>query len=217
MSPVSAVTVLAGPAAVGKGTVVASLRRRHPEVWVSVSVTTRRPRPGEVHGREYWFLDDAGFDALLAADGLLEWAAPHGTSRYGTPRRAVADAVAAGHPVLLEIDLQGARQVRSSAPDARFVFLAPPDWSTLVGRLVERGTEDDADRARRLDTARRELAAASEFDHVVVNDEVDRAADELAALMRLAGAPLPPEPAAPALEPAAPREPATPSERDLPR
>ncbi len=178
-------TVLAGPAAVGKGTVVASLRRAHPEVWVSVSVTTRRPRPGEVHGREYWFLDDGAFDALVADSGLLEWASPHGAARYGTPRAPVADAVAAGRPVLLEIDLQGARQVRSTAPGARFVFLAPPDWSTLVGRLVDRGTEDSVERERRLETARRELAASSEFDHVVVNDEVGRAAGELASLMGL--------------------------------
>lgn len=185
----SGLTVLAGPTAVGKGTVVAALRRRHPDVTVSVSVTTRRPRPGEADGREYHFVDDAGFDRLIADGALLEWARVHSAARYGTPRAPVARAVAAGRCVLLEIDLQGARQVKVSAPDARFVFLAPPDFPTLVDRLTRRGTEDPADRERRLASAREELAAQSWFDHVVVNDRVDRAAAELAELMGLADHP----------------------------
>lgn len=177
------VTVLAGPTAVGKGTVSAAVRARYPEIWLSVSATTRPPRPGEIDGVHYSFVTPERFDALVAAGDMLEWAVVHGRNRYGTPRRGVEEAVAAGHPVLLEIDLAGARQVRRTLPDARFVFLAPPDWDTLVERLVGRGTEDAEERERRLATAREELAAESEFDVTIVNDEVDRAADRLAALI----------------------------------
>ncbi len=181
----SLVTVISGPTAVGKGTVVSRLRRRHPEVFVSVSVTTRQPRPGELDGIHYWFVDDREFDRLIVDNGLLEWAMVHGSARYGTPRRPVDDAVAAGRPVVLEIDLQGARQVRATLPHAQFVFLTPPSWDELVHRLVGRGTETAAQQARRLDTAKAELAAAAEFDHVVVNSEVDRTVDELVALLGL--------------------------------
>ena len=176
-------TVLAGPTAVGKGTVAAYVRDHHPEVWISVSATTRHPRPGEVHGRHYWFVSEAEFDALVAADELLEWAVVHGTARYGTPRRPVAEALAAGRPALLEIDLQGARQVRARMPEALFVFLKPPSWEELVRRLVGRGTETEEERERRLETARAELAAEPEFDATVVNTEVHLAAEELVALM----------------------------------
>jgi guanylate kinase len=176
-------TVLAGPTAVGKGTVAAYVRAHHPEVWISVSATTRRPRPGEVHGRHYWFVDDAEFDRMVADEELLEWAVVHGSARYGTPRRPVAEALASGRPALLEIDLQGARQVRERMPEALFVFLKPPSWEELVRRLVGRGTEDAAERARRLETARAELAAETEFDRTVVNTEVHLAAEELVTLM----------------------------------
>jgi len=179
-------TVLAGPTAVGKGTVAAHVREHHPDVWISVSVTTRRPRPGEVHGRHYWFVTDAEFDRMVAEDELLEWAVVHRAARYGTPRRPVRDALAAGRPALLEIDLQGARQVRKRMPDALFVFLKPPSWEELVRRLVGRGTETPEERARRLETAREELAAEPEFDATVVNTEINRAADELVALMKSA-------------------------------
>lgn len=177
------VTVLAGPTAVGKGTVSAAIRRRYPQIHLSVSATTRAPRPGEVDGVHYHFVTDEEFTRLVETGQMLEWAVVHGRNRYGTPRAAVEAAVASGRPVLLEIDLAGARQVRRSMPEARFVFLAPPDWDTLVARLVGRGTEDEEERERRLATARVELAAESEFDVTVVNDEVERAADELAALM----------------------------------
>ncbi len=177
-------TVLAGPTAVGKGTVAAYVREHHPEVWISVSVTTRQPRPGEEHGRHYWFVSDQEFDRMVADDELLEWAVVHRSARYGTPRRPVAEALAAGRPALLEIDLQGARQVRASMPGALFVFLKPPSWEELVRRLVGRGTESAEERARRLATARAELAAESEFDVTVVNREVHEAAEELVALMR---------------------------------
>lgn len=178
-------TVLSGPTAVGKGTVVSRLAADHPEIFVSVSATTRPPRPGEVDGVHYLFVSEQEFDTLVAEDALLEWAVVHGVHRYGTPRAPVLAAVAAGRPALLEIDLQGARQVRAAWPDARFVFLAPPSWGELVRRLVGRGTESEEQRTRRLETARRELAAASEFDHVVVNGDVSQAVADLVALTRL--------------------------------
>jgi guanylate kinase len=178
-------TVLSGPTAVGKGTVVARLAAEHPEIFVSVSATTRPPRPGEIHGRHYLFVSPAEFDALIAEGALLEWAVVHGVHRYGTPRGPVLAALAAGRPALLEIDLHGARQVRASWPGARFVFLVPPSWEELVRRLVGRGTETPEQREQRLDTARAELAAQVEFDHVVVNGEVGQAVEDLVTLVRL--------------------------------
>jgi guanylate kinase len=178
-------TVLAGPTAVGKGTVSADLRARYPQVWLSVSATTRPPRPGEVDGVHYHFVTPEAFDAMVTDGQLLEWAVVHGRNRYGTPRRPVEERLAAGEPALLEIDLQGARQVRTTMPEAQFVFLAPPSQEELVRRLVGRGTEDAEERARRLATAEVEMAAEPEFDHVIVNDEVRRATDELVALMGL--------------------------------
>jgi guanylate kinase len=183
VTPRARLTVLAGPTAVGKGTIAAYVREHHPEVWISVSATTRRPRPGEVHGQHYFFVDDAEFDRMVADGEMLEWAVVHGSAKYGTPRHAVEEALAAGRPALLEIDLQGARQVRQSMPDALFVFLAPPSWDELVNRLVGRGTEDEAERARRLETARLELAAEPEFDVTIVNTEIPAAGEELVTLM----------------------------------
>ena len=182
----SRLIVLAGPTAVGKGTVAAAVRELHPEVWISVSATTRAPRPGEVDGVHYHFVDDAEFDRLVAEDQMLEWAVVHQVARYGTPRRPVEEALAAGRPAMLEIDLQGARQVRATMPQACFVFLAPPTWEELVRRLVGRGTETEEERERRLATARQELAAEAEFDVTIVNHEVRAAAEELVALMRSA-------------------------------
>lgn len=175
-------TVLSGPSGVGKGSVVAELRRRHPEVWVSVSVTTRSPRPGEIDGLQYHFVDAAEFDRMARAGELLEQAS-YAQNCYGTPRRPVEQRLAAGLPALLEIDLQGARQVRAVFPDARLVFLTPPSWPELVRRLTDRGTEDDERVRRRLEHARAELAAEPEFDHVIVNDTVGQAAERLVALM----------------------------------
>jgi guanylate kinase len=188
--------VLAGPTAVGKGTVADEIRRAHPDVWISVSATTRPARPGEIDGVHYRFVDDAGFDEMIAAGELLEWAVVHGTARYGTPRRPVDEALAAGRLALLEIDLQGARQVRESMPGALFVFLKPPSWEELVRRLVHRGTETDTERNRRLQTAVRELAAEPEFDASVINADVHAAAEQLVDLMR-AKARSDPIPAAP--------------------
>jgi guanylate kinase len=179
----SRLTVLAGPTAVGKGSVSADIRAHHPEVWISVSATTRRPRPGEEHGVHYWFVSEEEFDRLVADDALLEWAVVHRHARYGTPRAAVEEALSAGRLALLEIDLQGARQVRERMPDAFFCFLAPPSMEELVRRLVGRGTEGEEERARRLETAELEMAAEPEFDAVVVNREIHAAAEELVALM----------------------------------
>jgi guanylate kinase len=179
----SRLTVLAGPTAVGKGTVTAWVRQYHPEVWISVSATTRQPRPGEIDGVHYHFVTEEEFDRMVAGGDLLEWAVVHGERRYGTPRRPVEEALAEGRPALLEIDLQGARQVRLRMPEARFVFLKPPSWEELVRRLVGRGTEDEAERERRLRTAHEELAAEPEFDHTVVNVSIPDAGAELVELM----------------------------------
>jgi len=181
----SRLVVLAGPTAVGKGTVAAAVRTSHPEVWYSVSATTRPPRPGEQDGVHYWFVSDEEFDRMVAEGELLEWATVHQVARYGTPRKPVEEALAAGRPALLEIDLQGARQVRETMPGALFVFLAPPSWEELVRRLVGRGTETEEERERRLATARVELEAEREFDVTIVNREVHAAAEELVALMTL--------------------------------
>ncbi|HYP44648.1 MAG TPA: guanylate kinase [Propionibacteriaceae bacterium] len=183
MSP--QLTVVSGPTAVGKGTLVSRIRDEHPEVFVSVSATTRAPRPGEVDGFHYMFVGHEEFDELIAAGELLEWAVVHGSNRYGTPKAPLLAALAAGREAILEIDLQGARQVRDSWPTARFVFLAPPSWDELVRRLVGRGTESDAQRQRRLESAKAEMAAMAEFDHVIVNGELGQAARELVELLGL--------------------------------
>jgi guanylate kinase len=163
--------------------VSADIRAHHPEIWISISATTRAPRRGEVHGVHYWFVSEAEFDRMVADDELLEWAVVHGAARYGTPRGPVEEILAAGRPALLEIDLQGARQVRAAMPDALMVFLAPPSWQELVRRIVGRGTEGAEERARRLASARSELAAEDEFDVTVVNAEIHDAAEELVTLM----------------------------------
>ena len=180
-------TVLAGPTAVGKGTVVAELRRRYPDLFVSISATTRKPRPGEVDGVHYHFVSAEEFDTLVANDQMLEWALVHGVHRYGTPRGPVQKQLDAGRPALLEIDLAGARQVCRAMPLARLVFLAPPSWDELVSRLAGRGTEDPEEQGRRLATARTEMEAADEFDHVVINDTVASATAQLERLMGLGG------------------------------
>ncbi|MFD2839613.1 guanylate kinase [Populibacterium corticicola] len=178
-------TVMAGPTAVGKGTISADIRARYPEVWLSVSATTRDPRPGEVDGVNYFFVGPQRFSEMVENDELLEWAVVHGRNSYGTPRKAVEEQLNTGVPALLEIDLQGARQVKESMPDAQFIFLAPPSWEELVRRLIGRGTESAEEQERRLETARVELAAQAEFDHIVINDDVTRATDEIIRLMGL--------------------------------
>jgi guanylate kinase len=169
---------------VGKGTIAAYVRAHFPQVWLSVSMTTRKARPGEVDGVHYHFVDDAEFDRLVAAGQFLEHAVVHGRAKYGTPRGPVERALASGHLALLEIDLQGARQVKATMPEALFVFLAPPSWDELNRRLVGRGTETSEEREVRLATAEREMAAQAEFDVVIVNDDVRRASEELVSWMR---------------------------------
>ena len=178
----SRLTVLSGPSGVGKSTVIAELRRICPDIWISVSVTTRRPRPGEVEGREYYFVDDDEFDRLVTGGALLEWA-PFAGYRYGTPRAPLEAKLEAGVACLLEIDVAGARQVRRAAPDARLVFLAPPSWDELVRRLTGRGTERPEILARRLAAAQDELAAAGEFDITLVNTSVQDVCQQLLTLM----------------------------------
>jgi guanylate kinase len=178
----SRLTVLSGPSGVGKGTVVAAVRELYPHVWVSVSCTTRQPRPAERDGVQYRFVDRAAFEAMVERGELLEHAEFAG-NLYGTPRAPVYEHLAGGVPTLLEIELQGARQVRQTMPDAQFVFLVPPSWGELERRLSGRGTESRDVIEARLARARIELGAESEFDKVIVNDEIGRAAAELVALI----------------------------------
>ena len=178
------VVVLSGPSAVGKSTLVRCLRERIPELHFSVSATTRAPRPGEVDGVDYHFVTPARFQQLIDEGALLEWAEIHsGLHRSGTPARPIRDATAAGHPVLIEVDLAGARAIKQAMPEAISVFLAPPNWEALEARLVGRGTETPEVIERRLATARTELAAQDDFDEVVVNSQLESACAELVSLL----------------------------------
>ncbi|MBR4414523.1 MAG: guanylate kinase [Aeriscardovia sp.] len=176
--------ILTGPTAVGKGTVEAALRAKHPEIWVSVSATTRAPRPGEENGKDYIFLSNDSFNQMKEAGDFLETAVVHGMAQYGTPLQPVLDHLTNDAlPPVLEIDLQGARRVKKHAAELGLeilsIFLAPPSFDDLISRLSERGTESEEQKKARLQTARTELAAQDEFDCVIVNQTVDSAADEL--------------------------------------
>jgi guanylate kinase len=176
--------VLAGPSGVGKSSVVGELRKLYPDLWFSVSATTRAQRPGERDGVDYRFVTADDFDRMIANDELLEWAEIHrGIHRSGTPRQPIEERLAAGQPALVEVDLQGARNLRKAMPEAFLVFLSPPSWEALVERLVGRGTEAPEVVERRLQTAKEELAAQDEFDAVVVNTDVRSAARELLTLV----------------------------------
>ena len=176
--------VLSGPSAVGKSTLVRCLRERIPDLHFSVSVTTRAPRPGEVDGVDYSFVTAERFQELIDRGALLEWAEIHGgLHRSGTPTQPVREAIQAGRPVLIEVDLAGARAVKKSMPEVLTVFLAPPNWEALESRLTGRGTESPEAMARRLATAREELAAQNDFDAVVVNSELESACSELVSLL----------------------------------
>ena len=174
--------MIAGPSGVGKGTVVRRLRELRPDLYVSVSVTTRRPRPAERDGVDYVFLDDEGFDRLVRDRELLEWAEIFG-HRSGTPAAPIRDARAGGRDAVLEIDVQGARQVRAAEPDAVLILLVPPSLEELERRLRTRATEDEERLSRRLATAEEELAQRALFDHVVVNDDVEGASSQVAAII----------------------------------
>jgi guanylate kinase len=176
--------VLAGPSGVGKSSVVHELRKLYPDLWFSVSATTRAQRPGERDGVDYRFVTAGDFDQMIANGDLLEWAEIHrGIHRSGTPRAPIEERLAAGEPALVEVDLQGARNLREAMPEAFLVFLSPPSWEALVERLVGRGTEEPDVVARRLQTAKEELAAQEEFDAVVVNTDLRSAAEDLLKLV----------------------------------
>jgi guanylate kinase len=177
------VFVITGPSGVGKGTLIRGLLDRVPELELSVSATTRKPRPGERDGVDYHFLSDAEFDRRLAEDGFVEHATYSG-HRYGTLRSELERRLRAGVPVVLEIEVQGARQVRSAMPDAVAVFIAPPSHEALRARLVGRGTDTSDEVDERMKTAERELAARPEFRHVVVNDRLEEATSELERIVR---------------------------------
>lgn len=185
----SRLVVLAGPTAVGKGSVSSYIRENYPDVLLSISATTRPPRVGEVDGQHYYFVSDDQFDDMVEKGEFLEYATVHNAYRYGTPRPPIDAALSQGRSVLLEIDLQGARAVRAAMPEALLVFLLPPTWDELVRRLVGRGTEDPVEQARRLATARVELRAQDEFDVKVVNSDVSQAAQEVVELLAVPAAP----------------------------
>lgn len=176
--------VVAGPTAVGKGTVVDYILKNYSNFHISVSATTREPRPGEVDGKSYYFVSHEDFDKQIQAGQMLEFAVVHGDNKYGTPRKPVEDALARGAHVILEIDIQGARQVKQAMPEAISIFIAPPSWEVLVDRLKARGTETAIEQQKRLETAKSELASQGEFDHVVINDEVARCAAEVVELLK---------------------------------
>ncbi|WKD57600.1 Guanylate kinase [Corynebacterium capitovis DSM 44611] len=176
--------VLAGPSAVGKSTVVSRLRTDVPNLYFSVSMTTRQPRPGEIDGVDYYFVSPEEFQRRIDAGEMLEWADIHGgLQRSGTPAGPVKESLEQGRPVLVEVDLAGARNIKLLLPEATLVFLAPPSWETLVERLTGRNTEPSEVIARRLETARLELQAQGEFDHVVVNEDVEDAVAEIAGIL----------------------------------
>jgi guanylate kinase len=179
---VARVFVITGPSGVGKGTLIRTLRERLPELALSVSATTREPRPGERDGVDYHFLSDADFQRRVDGDEFVEHATYSG-NRYGTLRSELLRHTAAGHPVVLEIEVQGARQVRTTLPEAVQVFIAPPSLDALRTRLVGRGTDDAEQVQERLRVAEAELGAQGEFGHVVVNDRLETAVDELAAIV----------------------------------
>lgn len=177
------VLVITGPSGVGKGTLIRSLRERIPELEIAVSATTRQPRLGETQGVDYWFMSDEDFDAAVERGEFVEHAEYSG-HKYGTLRRELEDRVAAGAPVVLEIEVQGARQIREAMPSALQVFIAPPSRDALRARLVGRGTDDPEQVERRLRVAEEELAAQDEFGQVVVNDRLEDAVDELERIVR---------------------------------
>lgn len=177
------VAVIAGPTSVGKSTIVAEILRMHPDIYYSVSATTRSIRPGETDGKDYHFITDDEFDRLIAEDGFLEWAKVHNLYRYGTLTAPLRDALRTGKKAILQIDLQGALQIRNKLPDAVYIFVAPPTFGDLKKRLDCRATESEEEKALRLETAKHELQAVDEFDYIVVNDDLQQAVREITEIM----------------------------------
>ena len=184
MSDKARLVVLSGPSAVGKGTLASHIISEHEGFELSVSATTRSPRPGEVEGKSYYFVSDESFQEMIDSNQLLEWATVHGVHRYGTPKAAVDQALSSGSNVVLEIDVQGAFQVREAFPEALLIFVKPPSFEELEIRMQKRGTESVEDKLRRLETARTELSQAESFDFQVINDEVARCAQEVVDLVK---------------------------------
>ena len=184
MSSLGNLTVLTGPSGVGKGTIVRKILDNHSDVWLSISATTRKPRPGEIDGQHYLFLEKKDFQKRIEKGGFLEWAS-FSSNFYGTPKKIVKDKIKEGMNVLLEIELDGARQIRKTFPEALQIFLAPPDLSELEKRIRGRGTESEEAIRDRLAIASREIIAAKEFDAVVINEDINKAFNEIEGLMRL--------------------------------
>ena len=173
------IVVIAGPAGVGKGSIVSGLLAKRDDFVLSISATTRKPRPSENDGVEYFFVEDEQFDRLVARNEMLEWAWVFGLNRYGTPKEPVSELRQQGKTVILEIDLDGARQLRKTAPDAVQIFIAPPNFAELESRLRGRATENEEQLSARLETAKAELAAQDEFDHVFINDDLAKTTNEV--------------------------------------
>ena len=184
MSSLGNLTVITGPSGVGKGTIVRKILEKHSDVWLSISATTRQPRSGEIDGHHYWFLKKKDFQKIIDKEGFLEWAS-FANNFYGTPKKIIKEKIKEGKKVLLEIELEGARQIRKTFPKAFQIFLAPPDLSELEKRIRGRGTETEEAIRDRLEIANRELIAMKEFDAVVINEDIDKAFKEIEFLMGL--------------------------------
>ncbi len=184
MSSLGNLTVLTGPSGVGKGTIVRKILDSYSDVWLSISATTRHPRSGEIEGEHYYFLEKEIFQEIIDKEGFLEWAS-FSNNFYGTPKKKVIEKMETGINVLLEIELEGARQIRKSFPDAFQIFLAPPNLFELEKRIRGRGTETEESIRDRLATAKKELCAKKEFDAVVINEDIEKAFKEIEGLMRL--------------------------------
>ena len=184
MSSFGNLTVLTGPSGVGKGTIVRKILDKHSDVWLSISATTRQPRAGENDGQHYFFLEKKEFQTIIENEGFLEWA-KFSNNFYGTPKKTVKEKIEEGTDVLLEIELEGARQIRKSYPEALQIFIAPPDLAELEKRIRGRGTETEESILDRLEIANKEINASKEFDSVVINEDINKAFREIEILMDL--------------------------------
>ncbi len=184
MSSAGNLTVITGPSGVGKGTIVRKILEKHSDVWLSISATTRKPRSGEIEGEHYFFLDKKNFQEIIDSEGFLEWAT-FSNNLYGTPKKIVKEKIEKGINVLLEIELEGARQIRKSFPEGLQIFIAPPNLSELEKRIRGRGTETEESIRNRLAIANKEIIAKEEFDAVIINEDLEKAFNEIEGLMGL--------------------------------